>query len=78
MTEPELSPICASPWSVRPRPRGARETEEGVRRGTRTTVATLLGTAVVNGGGITTDSSISANLVNNCVGSTPAVPNCTG
>jgi parallel beta-helix repeat protein len=55
------------------------------------TATTLTGTTVttnvgVLGGGVyrqggtmtTTNSPISANLVNNCVGSAPAVPNCTG
>jgi parallel beta-helix repeat protein len=56
------------------------------------TATTLTGTTVTNnvavlGGGVyrqgagtmtTTNSPISANLVNNCAGSNPAVPNCTG
>lgn len=55
------------------------------------TATTLTGTTVttnvgVLGGGVyrqggtmtTTNSPISANLLNNCVGSAPAVPNCTG
>ncbi|MDH2425824.1 hypothetical protein [Sphaerisporangium sp. TRM90804] len=55
------------------------------------TATTLTGSTVTNntavlGGGVyrlngtmtTTNSPISANLVNNCVGSAPAVPNCTG
>jgi parallel beta-helix repeat protein len=50
---------------------------------TNTTVTTNL---AVLGGGVyrqsgtmtTTTSPISANLANNCVGSSPAVPNCTG
>jgi len=55
------------------------------------TATTLTGTTVTTntadlGGGVyrqngtmtTTNSPISANLLNNCVGSSPAVPNCTG
>jgi predicted outer membrane repeat protein len=55
------------------------------------TATTLTGTTVttnvgVLGGGVyrrggtmtTTNSPITANLLNNCVGSVPAVPNCTG
>jgi parallel beta-helix repeat protein len=55
------------------------------------TATTLTGTTVTSnvgvlGGGVyrlngtmtTTNSPISANLLNNCVGSSPAVPNCTG
>ena len=40
----------------------------------------VLGGGVYRQGGVmtTTVSPISANLVNNCVGSAPAVPNCTG
>jgi parallel beta-helix repeat protein/predicted outer membrane repeat protein len=58
---------------------------------TNSTATTLTGTTVttntgVLGGGVfrtggtmtTTNSPISANLLNNCTGSAPAVPNCTG
>jgi parallel beta-helix repeat protein len=50
---------------------------------TNTTVTTnvaVLGGGVYRQGGTmtTTTSPISANLANNCVGSSPAVPNCTG
>jgi hypothetical protein len=50
---------------------------------TGTTVTTnvgILGGGVYRQGGTmtTTNSPISANLLNNCVGSAPAVPNCTG
>jgi hypothetical protein len=50
---------------------------------TGTTVTTnvgVLGGGVYRQGGTmtTTNSPISANLLNNCVGSAPAVPNCTG
>ena len=53
---------------------------------TLTQTAVTTNRAVLTAGGVyrqggtmtTTDSPISANTPNNCVGSTPAVPNCTG
>jgi parallel beta-helix repeat protein len=47
---------------------------------TVTTNVAVLGGGVFRRGGTmtTTNSPISANLLNNCVGSAPAVPNCTG
>jgi parallel beta-helix repeat protein/predicted outer membrane repeat protein len=47
---------------------------------TVTTNTAVLGGGVYRQGGTmtTTNSPISANLANNCVGSAPAVPNCTG
>lgn len=53
---------------------------------TLTQTAVTTNTAVLASGGVyrqggtmtTTNSPISANLLNNCVGSVPAVPNCTG
>ncbi len=53
---------------------------------TLTQTAVTANTALLTAGGVyrlsgtmtTTDSPISANIPNNCVGSTPAVPNCTG
>lgn len=53
---------------------------------TLTQTAVTANNAVLNAGGVyrqggtmtTTSSPISANTLNNCVGSTPAVPNCTG
>lgn len=53
---------------------------------TLTRVAISSNVALVTAGGVfrqngtmtTTNSPITANLTNNCVGSTPAVPNCTG
>ncbi|SDD12512.1 hypothetical protein [Actinokineospora iranica] len=53
---------------------------------TLTQTAVTTNSAVVTAGGVyrvggtmtTTNSPISANTPNNCVGSTPAVPNCTG
>lgn len=47
---------------------------------TVTTNVAVLGGGVYRRGGTmtTTNSPISANLANNCVGSAPAVPNCTG
>jgi predicted outer membrane repeat protein len=53
---------------------------------TLTQTAVTTNRAVLGAGGVyrqggtmtTTDSPISANTPNNCVGSTPAVPNCTG
>jgi hypothetical protein len=53
---------------------------------TLTQTAVTANNAIVNAGGVyreggtmtTTSSPISANTLNNCVGSAPAVPNCTG
>lgn len=53
---------------------------------TLTQTAVSTNHSVVNGGGVyrqagtmtTTDAPITANTLNNCAGSTPAVPNCTG
>jgi predicted outer membrane repeat protein len=53
---------------------------------TLTQTAVTANNAVLNAGGVyreggtmtTANSPISANTLNNCVGSAPAVPNCTG
>jgi len=45
---------------------------------TKNTAVTAGGVYRRNGTMTTTNSPISANITNNCVGSTPAVPNCTG